>query len=323
MTYRVTSQHSDSEAFPQILERSGSVGDLDSMLDWVRSERDALLTASETHGVLLFRGFPLQSAFDFDQLIRAFDLENFTYADSLSNAVRINRTERVFTANEAPADVTIHLHHEMAQTPVFPSRLLFFCEHAPQKDGETPVCRSDRLLDALVAEMPEFVAACEKLGVRYRTTMPATDDPESGQGRSWRSTLNVETRAAAQDRLTALGYEWTWDDESCLATVSPVLPAIRQLKNGKRIFFNQLIAAFKGWRQGQKSICFGDYSQIDTAAMEQVSSIADRLTYNLAWQAGDAVLIDNYLVMHGRRPYSGTRRVLASLVASDLTRLAA
>ena len=35
------------------------------------------------------------------------------------------------------------------------------------------------------------------------------------------------------------------------------------------------------------------------------------------WETGDIVLIDNYLVMHGRRPYKGDRRVLASLASVD------
>ncbi|MEL7517687.1 MAG: TauD/TfdA family dioxygenase, partial [Pseudomonadota bacterium] len=34
-----------------------------------------------------------------------------------------------------------------------------------------------------------------------------------------------------------------------------------------------------------------------------------------AWQPGDVALVDNFTVMHGRRPFEGKRRVLASLVA--------
>ena len=45
--------------------------------------------------------------------------------------------------------------------------------------------------------------------------------------------------------------------------------------------------------------------------------LADQLTFNLEWETGDIALIDNYLVMHGRRPYKGDRRVLASLASVD------
>ncbi|CAM5231048.1 hypothetical protein SANTM175S_04757 [Streptomyces antimycoticus] len=31
------------------------------------------------------------------------------------------------------------------------------------------------------------------------------------------------------------------------------------------------------------------------------------------WHTGDLLLIDNMLVAHGRRPYTGTRRVLVAM----------
>ena len=33
------------------------------------------------------------------------------------------------------------------------------------------------------------------------------------------------------------------------------------------------------------------------------------------FKAGDLVLVDNYVAMHGRRSFTGTRKVMASLVA--------
>ena len=40
------------------------------------------------------------------------------------------------------------------------------------------------------------------------------------------------------------------------------------------------------------------------------------LTFDVPWQAGDLALVDNYVAMHGRRSFTGTRKVMASLVAS-------
>ena len=59
--------------------------------------------------------------------------------------------------------------------------------------------------------------------------MPGTDDPESGQGRSWRSTLGVETKAEAEARLAKLGYRYEWMDGEVLRATTSVLPAIRTL----------------------------------------------------------------------------------------------
>ena len=291
---------------------------LSQVCAWVETNRQELSEQLSAHGAILLRGFGINSDQDFDQLIQAFAWPNFTYADSLSNAVRRNRTERVFTANEAPADVSIFLHHEMAQTPVYPSRLLFYCEQAADAGGATPICRSDILLNHLRQRAPSFVATCLAKGVRYSQTMPLHDDLDSGQGRSWGSTLTAQTQTEAEAKLTKLGYTWVWQVDQSLSVTTPVLPAIRELADGRSVFFNQLIAAFCGWKDarnsGEKSISFGDGAAIQYSDMTIAIELADELSFDIPWQAGDVALVDNFLVMHGRRPFQGTRKVLASLV---------
>lgn len=307
--------------FPLALANSQVDASLSEVLSLLTLHRDELLQQLSTHGAVIFRGFPLRTAEDFDLFVSAFDLPNFTYSESLSNAVRTNRTEKVFTANEAPASVSIFLHHEMAQTPVYPSKLFFFCEQAADSGGATPLCRSDILLDRLKDSDPEFVSKCERLGVRYSNTMPELDDAKSGQGRSWKSTLSAESKEIAESKLQELGYEWEWLGSGDLKVTSPVLPAVKALANGRTAFFNQLIAAFRGWKDSRneknRAITFGNGSEISQESMATAIAISDELSFDVPWQTGDVALVDNYLVMHGRRPYAGQRRVLASLVAED------
>lgn len=316
----VDGQQFHPQAFPLIYAMSAdSVADPSSVTGWIHANLQTLQRELAEHGAILFRGFPLKTDLDFDAFIQMFGLKNFTYTDSLSNAVRRNRTERVFTANEAPANIAIYLHHEMAQTPIYPSALFFFCEQPATSGGATPLCRSDVLLTQIEAVMPAFVQACEQKGVKYTNTMPDQEDLQSGQGRSWRSTLNASDKTAAEAKLQSLGYQWQWLPEDNLRVTTPVLPAVRTLDDGRRVFFNQLIAAFQGWQDkrniAQKSICFGDGSVIDPQAMAIVIELAEGLSFDMTWQKGDVALVDNSLVMHGRKPFSGERRVLASLLA--------
>ena len=82
----------------------------------------------------------------------------------------------------------------------------FFCEQPPEAGGETPLCRSDVLFEALAHEVPEFIESCKNLGVRYTNIMPPNEDEESGQGRSWCSTLSTNKKLFAEERLHDLGY---------------------------------------------------------------------------------------------------------------------
>ena len=307
------------DVFPLVYASENSLSTLTQVHEWLGENKERLLEQLSRHGAILFRGLPVNSDSDFDSVIQSFGLKNFTYGESLSNAVRRNRTERVFTANEAPASVSIFLHHEMAQTPIYPSKLFFYCEQAAHSGGATPLCRSDILLQELTKQAPEFVAACLKLGVRYSNVMPNIDDLESGQGRSWRSTLSTDDKSAAEDKLRKLGYQWEWLEQDSLRVTTAVLPAVRETDNGRQVFFNQLIAAFRGWKDTrnatEKSIRFGDDSAISTQAMAKAIHIGDELSFDIPWQSGDVALVDNFLVMHGRRPFEGQRRVLASLIA--------
>ncbi|MEZ6121548.1 MAG: TauD/TfdA family dioxygenase [Planctomycetaceae bacterium] len=309
-----------SSVFPVVMCCSTSGCSMDDTKDWIAGQREVLVERAADHGAVLFRGFPVLTDQDFDAFIDAFGLPNFKYEDSLSNAVRTNRTERVFTANEAPAHVNICLHHEMAQTPIYPSKLFFFCEKAADSGGATPICRSDVLFRRMQQQLPEFAAACDEKGLLYSHIMPAANDAGSGMGRSWQSTWKASTPAEAEARMSALGYTWTWLEDGCLKVTTPRLQATMQLPDGRITFFNQLIAAFHGWKDARndpsKSITFGDGSPLSPETMDQVIRMAEDITFNIPWQTGDVALVDNYVAMHGRRTFTGTRKVLASLVAS-------
>jgi hypothetical protein len=258
------------------------------------------------HGAVLLRGFPLASAEDFDTVVQAFDLPGFSYDDSLSNAYRINYTPRVFSANEAPPEATISLHHEMAQTPIYPSKLFFFCQVAPETGGTTPICRSDVLWERLVEKRSAFASDCKEKGLRYSNVMPAETDKESSMGRSWQSTFGTDTREDAETRMETLGYVWEWLPNGDLRATTPVLPAVRELGKGRYSFFNQLIAAFSGWKDTRndpaKAITFGDGSPLDSEDVEMASALADELTFDVPWQAGDLVLVDK-LRRHARSTF--------------------
>lgn len=314
-------QQYDGLPFPLGLGCQSPAPTLDEVTAWIGANRRQLRAEAALHGAILFRGFPVTTAEDFDRFIAAFDVPNFPYEDSLSNAVRVIKTPRVFTANEAPPTVTIFLHHEMAQTPIYPSKLFFFCEQPAESGGATPLCRSDVLWEQLRTQCPAFARDCESKGLKYSNVMPSENDPNSGMGRSWQSTLRSSTAAEAEKRLKSLGYSWTWLEDGCLRATTPVLPAVRPLGDGRKSFFNQLIAAFQGWKDARNdpsnAITFGDGTPLDRDAVNRATRLAEDLSFNVPWQRGDVALVDNYVTMHGRRAFTGTRKVLASLVAGE------
>ena len=319
----IQNQHTyDSVDFPTAISNDNNDSNLDAAITWLKENKKTIEERLALCGAVLFRGFPIHDAETFDKFSAAFDYPSFTYKESLSNAVRINFTERVFTANEAPKDVEIHLHHEMAQTPISPEKIFFFCVSSADNGGATPLCRSDQLFAAFEAEAPSLAKDFEEKGVKYTTHMPAADNHGSGQGRSWASTLSAETKEEAEQKLKQLGYSWEWEADDSLKAITPVLPAVIELDDGRKVFYNQLLAAYLGWsgvrENPTKAICFGDGSAIPKAALETMAELSEKFTFDMNWQDGDMVLVDNKTTMHGRRPYSGERKrqVLVALAGA-------
>ena len=244
-------QQHGKTVFPYALFCQDSEASLADAVSWTNRQKTDLLNIANEHGAVLLRDFPIAGASDFDAIVSALELDNFPYKKSLSNAVRINRTDRVFSANEAPSEVRIFFHHEMAQTPLYPRWIFFSCEIAADQGGATPLCRSDILYERIKETHPLFADACEGRGLRYTNVMPDDDDANSGMGRSWRSTLGADSRDAAEHRLAELGYSWQWQTNGCLKSTSPPLPAVMELPDGRKVFFNQLIAAFSGWKDNR------------------------------------------------------------------------
>ena len=307
--------------FPRVVINTEKITTIRQTSEWIKKHQAELEVELDTSGALLFRGFPITSAETFDAFSATFNYPSFTYKESLSNAVRINFTKRVFTANEAPKEIEIYLHHEMAQTPISPDKLFFFAKTTATTGGATPICRSDKLYGALKKADPKLARLFLDKGLKYTTYMPAHDNHASGQGRSWISTLSVNSKQEAENKLLELGYSWRWQSDGSLCAVTPVLPAVRTLQNGIQVFYNQLIAAYMGWpgvrENPSRSITFGDGSTIPTNSLELIVSLSTDFTYDLAWQDGDVALIDNKLTMHGRRPFSGIRKrqILVALTA--------
>ncbi len=292
-----------------------------ALKSWIRENKDYLISKLETTGAILFCDTPLKDANDFDHFVSSFNFDRFTYKDSLSNAVRLDKTDKVFTANEAPKEIEIYLHHELAQTPVYPRYIFFFCASASERGGETPMCRSDYLYSKILEEDPELMKKFEDLGVIYNSIMSNGDELDSGQGRSWQKTLAACTKVEAEKKLITLGYAWEWVDKDDLVVSTRVFRAIKRLASGKKSFFNQVLAASLGWKKNSSlalpPVVFGNGTLISEESIQLISEAAESLTLLRKWSDGDILIVDNHKIMHGRKPFSGSkkREILVSLTA--------
>lgn len=258
----------------------------------------------------------MNSATDFNDVVEAFGFDELPYVGGA--APRTSVVGRVFTANESPPDQKIPFHHEMAQVPEFPSKLFFYCEVEPNSGGETPIVLSHVVYERMKEKHPEFVQRLEEHGLVYVRVLGEDDDPSSPIGRGWKSTFLTHDKNVAEERAAKLGMKLEWTEEGGAKTIMGPIPAIKFDKSrNRKVWFNSMVAAYTGWEdkrnEPRKAVTFGDGEPLPEDIVHDCLRILEEECVAVPWQRGDVLLIDNWAVLHSRRPFVPPRRVLASL----------
>ena len=57
----------------------------------------------------------------------------------------------------------------------------------------------------------------------------------------------------------------------------------------------------------------GNGDSLRSAELNSINNAIDSATVKFRWQRGDLLLVDNFLVAHGRMPFRGDRRILVAI----------
>ncbi|PHT47057.1 Clavaminate synthase-like protein [Capsicum baccatum] len=310
-------KHYNGVPFPAVLSPNPNV------VHTTKSQLPQIITqqkpwiASVLHqsGAILFRGFAVNSASDFNDVVEAFGYEELPYVGGA--APRTNVVGRVFTSNESPPDQKIPFHHEMAQVPEYPSKLFFFCEVEPGSGGETPIVLSHVVYEKMKNKYPEFVERLEEHGLTYIRVLGEDDDPSSPIGRGWKSTFLTKDKGVAEERAAKLGMKLEWIEDGVKSVMGPI-PGIKfNQERQQKIWFNSMVAAYTGWKDARndpvKAVTFGDGRPLPAEVVHDCLNILEDESVAIPWKKGDVLLIDNLAVLHSRKSFTPPRRVLASL----------
>lgn len=320
---------------------------LEDLVDWLRSERDAVARTLSDVGAVRLRGFQIRSAEEFERV--AFALDPELRSGYLGTSPRHGRTKFVFTASELPAPYPVPQHLEMSFLPDPPRKLLFFCPQPSARGGETPLTDFRRVWDDLGEDVRRTF---EERGLRYVRNY---DGPRSSRVASpwklkrWDEMFLTTDRAKIEATCAAQGLraEWLAGDRLRLVNTAPASRV--HPETGRRAWFNHLqvfhaIAAaeeferIRRFRGGLTTTLlsgvtsaltsinrrrtapddlpmhatFADGGEIPDALVRRVVDAIWARIGTDEWEAGDVVIIDNWAVAHGRLPYRGAREVLVA-----------
>lgn len=286
--------------------------------DYVAQQRDHLLAQVEACGAVVLRGFDVPDAAAFAGFVDALGLAPMPYL--YRSTPRTSVAGGLYTATEYPADREIALHNENAYQHTWPRRIAFCCLQPAASGGATPLADMREVERRLGAELVERFA---RLGVRYERVY------HDGFDLPWPVVFQTDSRAEVERFCAANAIRCEWLDDGALRTVQISPGTVVHPATGRRHYFNQahlfhpsslgeetradLIDAF-GADRLPRNACYGNGEPIDDATLTAVRAAFEAAAIDLDWQRGDIVLADNIQVAHGRRSYTGQRRVLTSLL---------
>ena len=221
------------------------------------------------------------------------------------------------------------LHNEMSYNPSPPSKIAFFCEVTPEKGtGRTPLASSEEILTRVPAEVRKIY---KEKGLMYIVNAPSEG---KGPGVSWQRMYETEDRNEVDRVCASMGIETKWRDDGSLCTYRTATSTRTHPVTGREVWFNHshlfhtsdlppktqaaLDRIYPSKEHFPKNCMFADGSEIPKEYLDSVRKAQADSTMSWDWQKGDLMLLDNFVLCHGRNKYSPTRKQKRRILASML-----
>jgi alpha-ketoglutarate-dependent taurine dioxygenase len=295
------------------------VPDLD-LARWYGLHAEQLEQELLEHGAILLRGFDVRSEACFKNFAGAAIRIQAAYVQGATPRTKLQ--PGVYTSTEFSAEHEIQLHNELSYVLEPPRKIAFCCLTPARQGGQTQIVDVNAVYNNLD---PAIVQAFEARG-----GWMLKRNYHQGFGPTVFASFVLDSIEEIRRYCEREQVELCELSERHVMT-RQVRAAVRtHPETGMKLWMNH--AAF--WhpdnltpevraRLGEMfsdddlpySTYFGDGTPIDSATMRAIGEAYRTAEVQFDWKRGDVLLLDNWRVAHGRKPFSGERKVIVSMGA--------
>ena len=285
---------------------------------WLQENKEDFAKALLRFGGILLRNFDIHAVSEFNRFAQEIcsHLLNYTYRST----PRTNLGGKIYTATEYPADQHIPLHNENSYSDSWPSKIMFFCVIPAKEGGETPIADSRKVFKRLDKELiDKFI----KKGILYvRNYTPGVD-------LSWQEVFQTSDKLEVEKYCNEHSIEYSWNEKGPELTTKQICQSVLTHPFTKEdVWFNQAhlfhVSGLKKeivqsllteFEEGHlpRNAYYGDSSPIEEDVLEKIRDAYDKESIVFKWQRGDLMVLDNILMAHGRKPFSGERKIAVAM----------
>lgn len=282
---------------------------------WCASHMEQVEGHLDRYGAILFRGFPMTGAPEFEAVASTIAGELFGEYGDLPQE---ETGQRIYHSTPYPPDKMILFHNESSHFSSWPLRQFFFCVVPSTEQGETPLLDCREVYTKLDKEIVE---AFEHKDLMYvRNFSEGVDVP-------WQDFFHTDEKAAVEATCAKAGMTCEWTELGL--RVGQQAKGVRtHPRTGERIFFNQVqlhhvacldeetrtaLRQLFADEDLPRNVYYGDGTPIPDEVIDRIGEVYEELCVEAPWQAGDLIALDNMLVAHARRPFAGERKIIVAM----------
>jgi hypothetical protein len=145
---------------------------------------------------------------------------------------------------------------------------------------------------------------------------------------TWQEVFQTQDRSVAEAYCRKAGMQVEWRSGDRLRTRQVRRPVVKHPRTGETVWFNHahmfhisslepavrdsLLEEFKD-DELPRNAFYGDGTPIETDVLEHIRETYRQAAISFAWQKGDILMLDNFLVLHGRDSFVGPRKILVAM----------
>lgn len=285
-------------------------------------ENKALVDDKITNiGAVHVQGINVNSVEKFGYVMKTIRPDAPSYLDG--NSSRSKYSGNVYNASEYDENSVVQLHTEFSYSNNWPDQIHFCCVIRAATGGQTTVAETKRVIEKLD---PKIVKEFDEKGIIYIRNQHGGE----GLGPSWQQSFESTDKAFVDEYCKQNDIQTEWLRDGSLRVLQR-RPALRvHPKTGAKLWFNQVdqfYPAIYGEEIYQTMLMmvnndtsrlplyatYGDGSPIQKEYIEAIIRVLDEITIPVPWKVGDILMVDNMTALHGRLPFTGDRKILASM----------
>ncbi|MBQ4859998.1 TauD/TfdA family dioxygenase [Pseudoalteromonas sp. MMG007] len=269
-------------------------------------------------GAVLLRGFKMAGLTDFDKFVGNSISQNAKYLGGATP--RKNLTRKVSTSTEFPKEQEISLHNELSYEKQLPEKLIFCCLLPSLTGGQTQLSDVHQVYNLINTEIiDEF---------KKRNGWKLVRNFGRGFGPTIKNGFGTEDIDLIRRDALERDIEIEIIDDRIVRTTQTVDAVKRHPVSGIPLWVNHIAFWHKSSFEPEQlklmsdilsadefpyNTLFGDGTVIPDDYIANIRAAYSEAEFMFDWVKGDILIVDNYRIAHGRKPYTGKRKVLVSM----------